>query len=41
MQTFQSGYKGIALLVGLNKDRILWLTTIGAALFAAAQLGEL
>ncbi|WP_268877790.1 hypothetical protein [Roseovarius litorisediminis] len=41
MQNIASGYRGLSLLVDLNWDRILYLATIGAALYAAAFVGSL
>ncbi len=41
MQTIIGGYRGLSLLVDLNWDRLLYLATIAAALFAAAFVGSL
>lgn len=41
MQTIQSGYRGLSLLVLLNTDRALCTTTLIAALLAGAWLGGL
>jgi len=36
MQSLQDGYRGLAFLVNLNADRILFPLAIGAALTAGA-----
>lgn len=41
MQTLQSGYRGLSLLMLLNSDRALYAMTLIAALFAGAWLGGL
>lgn len=41
MQTIQSGYRGLSLLMMLNWDRALYITTIATALAAGAWLGSL
>lgn len=41
MQTLQSGYRGVSLLLNLNWDRILYLATILFALMLGAFLGSL
>ncbi|MGB5557775.1 MAG: hypothetical protein WBN04_07160 [Paracoccaceae bacterium] len=41
MQTIQSGYRGLSLLVDLNWDRLLYFATIAAALGAGAFIGSL
>jgi hypothetical protein len=40
MQTLQHGYKSVSLLLNLNADRILYLSTIAFALLAGAYLGS-
>lgn len=40
MQTLQAGYRGFALLVSLNLDRILYVATIGGALLIGAWVGS-
>lgn len=40
MQTLTEGYKGVSLLIGLNWDRLLYVATIGGALWAGAFLGS-
>jgi hypothetical protein len=40
MQTLQAGYRGFALLVSLNLDRILYIGTIGGALLIGAWVGS-
>ena len=39
MQTLQTGYRGLELLVELNFDRAIWLLALGGALFLGAYLG--
>ena len=39
MQTLQTGYKGLELLVQLNLDRFLVPLALGGALFLAAYIG--
>jgi len=39
MQLFQTGYKGLELLVELNLDRLISLLALGGALFLAAYIG--
>ncbi|WP_255670707.1 hypothetical protein [Cognatishimia sp. F0-27] len=39
MQTIQDGYRSMSLLVHINWDRMLYIATIVAALFAGAYLG--
>jgi len=41
MQTLTSGYQGLSLLMMLNWDRILYLTTIAIALCIGAWIGSL
>lgn len=41
MQTLQSGYRGLSLLMVLNADRVLYAATLAAALAAGAWLGSL
>jgi len=41
MQTLQSGYRGLSLLMMLNSDRVLYAATLIAALSAGAWLGSL
>ena len=41
MQTIQSGYRGLRLLVNLNWDRLLYICTIVFALWFGAFLGSL
>lgn len=41
MQTIQSGYRGLSLLMTLNADRALYALTLVAALCAGAWLGSL
>ncbi|MEO9685004.1 MAG: hypothetical protein ABJR46_07340 [Tateyamaria sp.] len=41
MQTIQSGYRGLSLLMLLNSDRVLYVATLAAALAAGAWLGSL
>jgi len=40
MQQIVSGYRGLSLLVDVNWDRILYLSTIGVALLAGAFIGS-
>ncbi|WP_317054651.1 MULTISPECIES: hypothetical protein [Roseovarius] len=39
MQHILKGYRGMALLLNLNWDRILYLATLVVALYAGALLG--
>lgn len=39
MQTLQTGYRGLSLIVMLNADRVLYVAAIAAALGAGAWLG--
>lgn len=41
MHALQNSYRGFSLLMALNWDRILYLTTIAIALTAGAWLGGL
>ena len=41
MQTIQSGFQGLTLLVSLNWDRMLYVATIALALLAGAYVGSL
>ena len=41
MQHIVSGYRGFTLLVNLNWDRMLFLTTIVVALLAGGFIGSL
>ncbi|WP_261385679.1 hypothetical protein [Tateyamaria omphalii] len=41
MQTLQSGYRGLSLLMMLNWDRALYGATLAGALAAGAWLGSL
>ena len=39
MQTLQSGYRGLSMLMLLNSDRVLYAATLVAALAVGAWLG--
>lgn len=41
MQTLQHTYRGFSLLLELNWDRLLFLTTIALSLMLGAWLGSL
>lgn len=41
MQTIQTSYRGLSLLVDLNWDRLLYAATIAGALFLGAYMGSL
>ena len=41
MQTIQTGYRGLSLLVDLNWDRLLYVGTIAFALLLGAFVGSL
>ena len=41
MQTINSGYRSLSLLVNLNWDRLLYVCTIIFALFFGAFIGSL
>ena len=41
MQTIQSSYRGLGLLMELNWDRVLYVATIAFALAAGAFVGSL
>jgi len=41
MQTIQTGYRGLTLLLDLNWDRFLYFGTIAVALLLGAYLGSL
>ncbi|MFK7754715.1 MAG: hypothetical protein AB8B51_19490 [Sedimentitalea sp.] len=41
MQTLQHSYRGLSLVMELNWDRILYLSTISVALMAGAYLGSM
>lgn len=41
MDTVREGYRGLALILNINWDRILYPATIALALFAGAYLGSL
>lgn len=41
MQTIQSSYRGLSLLMELNWDRVLYIGTIAVALAAGAYIGSL
>lgn len=41
MQTIANGYRGLSLLLNLNWDRLLYVATLCAALWAGAYLGSL
>lgn len=41
MQTLQHSYRGFSLLMTLNWDRLLYLSTIACALAAGAWLSSL
>ncbi len=41
MQTIQSSYRGLSLLMQLNWDRALYVATIAVALAAGAYVGSL
>lgn len=40
MQTLQSGYRGLSLLMALNSDRLLYIATLATALAAGAWVGS-
>ena len=39
MQTLQSGYRGLSMLMLLNSDRVLYAATLAVALAVGAWLG--
>ncbi|MEL6409206.1 MAG: hypothetical protein AAGK67_09165 [Pseudomonadota bacterium] len=39
MQHFYNGYRGMAFLMRLNWDRVLYIATIGVALATGAMIG--
>ena len=39
MQTIQSGYRGLGLLVEINLDRLMVLSALAGALYLAAYIG--
>ena len=41
MHTLHQSYRGFSLMMALNWDRLLYLTTIGLALIAGAWLAGL
>ena len=41
MQTIAAGYRSVSLLVTINWDRLLYISTIVFALFLGAWLGSL
>ncbi|WP_456390923.1 hypothetical protein [Profundibacter sp.] len=41
MQAIQNSYRGLSLLVNVNWDRLLYITTIATALLAGAFFGSL
>lgn len=41
MQTLQTGYRGLSLLLSINWDRLIYTATIICALFFGAYLGSL
>lgn len=41
MQAIQSSYRGLSLLMDLNWDRVLYVSTIAFALGAGAVIGTL
>ncbi len=41
MQTLQAGYRGLSLLVLLNKDNLLFLATLAVALASGALIGRM
>ncbi len=41
MQTIQTSYRGLSLLMDLNWDRVLYVGVIGFALCAGAFIGSL
>lgn len=41
MQTIQSSYRGLSLLMDINWDRLLYVFTIALALAAGAFVGTL
>lgn len=41
MQTIQTGYRGLSLLMDLNWDRLLYIATIAGALMLGAFVGTL
>ncbi len=41
MEHIQQGYRGFALLLGINWDRLLYVATIALALGAGAYFGTL
>ncbi|KIN65196.1 hypothetical protein Z946_4096 [Sulfitobacter noctilucicola] len=41
MQTIQTSYRGLSLLLDLNWDRALYIATIALALAAGAFIGTL
>ena len=40
MQTIQTGYRGLSLLMMLNSDRLLYAATLAVALAAGAYIGS-
>lgn len=40
MQIIHSGYRGVALVLGLNLDRVLWLASIVGALALSAFIAS-
>ncbi len=41
MQAMQNGYRGLSMLMDLNWDRVLYITTISLALGAGAWIASL
>lgn len=41
MQTLQHSYNGLSLVMALNWDRLLYVTTLAIALCAGAWVGSL
>jgi len=40
MQSIIGGYRGLSVLVDLNRDRLFFLCAMGGALFAAAYIAN-
>lgn len=41
MQTLTTGYRGLSLLVDVNIDRIMYIATIGGAMFLAGYMSTM
>ena len=41
MQHIMNGYRGLGVLISMNVDLLLYVTTLALALFAAGYLGTL